>query len=730
MPTWMINGPGQALYLGNRGVSQFDPSGQVSPGSGYIPDEVAKQLVKEAGLRKSDTISKRTIVEYLGTMGLSAGLATDVAMVLRNAYGVTPTFDESTLYSRSGVLIEELMGVVRESYPAPFRVDAPEILNEMDDVGKFIFREYLNSRDEEYDVILEHFAALDPHDFLDIAEFYEWIGHEGFNYLADLVEHAPDGMAEQVIEGLCYPERVMSESVEFHLNELIEASNPEIAAKWDKLREREGRKKQRNAPVSDRKQMKRMARDRIGGAKEDPLAQKQSYANSADAKDSGAMAMKRDSSAVRGAKIDALRDRQSQRQMVKKKASDAATSAHLARGAEAGAAEYAKGQADKKAARQEKGAKAIGFLKKVASAPHRAVGAVLGKTAEVGANLAGRAIQHTKNQMQARAQTSTSGEGGATQPETGGGGGGPGKPSLLHKVGQGLGGFVKGIRAGYKGQTPGQQHVMNKAKEKKKEVPVQGPAVTATNVGESSARQGSVLSEMRAVLDNGGHARIPSPADVLFSMESRDIVGQAVIEALSQLNWDEVSQIASVSLIPAEDSYMLVTAYQEGRDSFFHAWRDVESRGRMPSPLTKESFNLLASLSIDEGVVPRLVGYSVEALRGAGPDVAMCVEDAYPDLGRTVYGPAGDPREGPEAAKSYMSPYPCSTDSPQRGQEVMTTRMFSDPDSRSKERVSKLADVMVALRGMEDAADDSGVSPEGMFLNTYRDLHREKVRYS
>jgi len=120
----------------------------------------------------------------------------------------------------------------------------------------------------------------------------------------------------------------------------------------------------------------------------------------------------------------------------------------------------------------------------------------------------------------------------------------------------------------------------------------------------------------------------------------------------------------------------------------------------------------------------------LRALEAAGPDVASCVEGAYPDLGKTVYSPAGDPREGPTLAKSYMSPHPAGMDQPQKGAEMMTTRMLSDPDDRAKEKSSRLADVMQVLRGMEQAAADADVDPEGMFLNTYRDMHREKIRYS
>jgi hypothetical protein len=59
-----------------------------------------------------------------------------------------------------------------------------------------------------------------------------------------------------------------------------------------------------------------------------------------------------------------------------------------------------------------------------------------------------------------------------------------------------------------------------------------------------------------------------------------------------------------------------------------------------------------------------------------------------------------------------------------------TTRMFSDPADRAKARKAKLADVMTALDGMRSQAADAGVAPEGMFLNLYRDMHREKIRYS
>jgi hypothetical protein len=106
---------------------------------------------------------------------------------------------------------------------------------------------------------------------------------------------------------------------------------------------------------------------------------------------------------------------------------------------------------------------------------------------------------------------------------------------------------------------------------------------------------------------------------------------------------------------------------------------------------------------------------------------SMLSESAYPDLGKTPYGPAGDPKKGPELAKRWMTPQPAGSMEPHGGE---TTRMFSDPDEREKARKAKLADVMAALDGMRQQAAAAGVPPEGMFLNLYRDMHREKVRYS
>jgi len=748
MSTWMINGPGQAVFLGNGGASQFDPTGQVSPGSNYIPDEVAKMIVKESGLRKSDTIPKKVIVGYLESMGLSAGLAPDVAMVLRNMYGVTPTFDESTLYSRSNALIEELTAVVNESYPAPFRFDEPEILSEINEVGQFLLREYMESTDAGYDVVLEHLSALTPHDFLDIYEFYEWVGPKGFAYLADLVENGPEGLADEVLEGLCYPENVISEDVEYHLERAFDMSKyPSASKDMGKEATKDARTGMDRAA---RKQLKNAAKDR---AKPDKLAGKERASKDFNLPGMASVTSK-DHDASTG-RLRAKKKVAADAAHAKKKASDSAWDKSAKAASDAGTAEYAKKQADKKASRKEKGAKAIGLLKRVAGGAARLGGRAIAGTAKLGAKavgattgLAARAAGHVIGNVakgagkafQAQAQTARSGEGeahaGSSQrsktsskkSSQDSASSAQGKPSIMQKVGHAIGKFGASIKKGYKSDTPGVQSQRGGGEEKS--ASDKEKKVHNTKVAESYFRQGELLNEMDSIFGRGDSGRIPEPADVLSRLESRDVVGQAVIEALSQLDWDEISQIASIALLPANEALALVNAYQDGTDTFFHEWRDVSSRTNIPSPLTKGTFSLLADLSIDENIVPKLVAYSVEALRGAGPDVISCVEDAYPDLGKTVYGPAGDPKEGPELAKKYMTPHACSTDSPSQDRQVMQTRMFSDPDARKKDRSSKLSAVMDVIRGMQKASGEVNVDPEGMFLNTYRDLHREKARYS
>ncbi len=65
-------------------------------GTPYLADEIAKQVVAEFKLKDGDTVSKDQIISVLERSDCGSLWATDVAMVLRNMFGVTPTFFESS----------------------------------------------------------------------------------------------------------------------------------------------------------------------------------------------------------------------------------------------------------------------------------------------------------------------------------------------------------------------------------------------------------------------------------------------------------------------------------------------------------------------------------------------------------------------------------------------------------------------------------------------------------
>jgi hypothetical protein len=221
-----------------------------------------------------------------------------------------------------------------------------------------------------------------------------------------------------------------------------------------------------------------------------------------------------------------------------------------------------------------------------------------------------------------------------------------------------------------------------------------------------------------------------SPATVIETLRGGDIADEIVLECLAQLEWEDVTRIASLLMIPGEDLLPLVRSMSESTSEFRREWSEVASRGRIPKGLDRSSFISLARVGLEEDTVPKTIFWAATALQAAGSTVEGYVRESYPELGKTVYGPAGDPKEGPELAKAYGTPYPAGVLAPKSGSEVQQVRMFSDPAERAKQRESRLKEIEGMLRDMKDAADRAEVPAEGMFLNTYRDLHREKVRYS
>jgi len=621
---WQFNGAGQPVFIGNNVVSQFDPSGTVSPGQPYLPDEVAKMLVKESGLRKMDTVPKRVIVRYLESMGLSAGLAVDVAKVLRDVYGIQPIFDEETLLGRSGALIEELTKTMDENFPMPFidmDSEEPRELTEVEIIGSFIQHEFLESGSENYDLVLAHLAMMSPGDFRNVVAFYEAVGPEMFDYLEGLVADGQADIAEHVLNGICFPAAIkfMPEHVQALFDEdaaddVIKAGTAKMRAKMPKIPpipkggpkpaaaaapKKPGMaipkiKKQAPAVPGFRKQMKMHAKDKFGGST-DTLAAK---------KPGSAMATHR-----------AAQDKEWADKLA------AAKTRHADEPAKS-VPKPGIGSALKKA-----GKAAIGVMKKVHSS--------------------------------------------FTKPKESDGADHDSKISdSLKKIGKGALGVGKTIAKGI-----GKAAVHTAA----------GAAGAAGHVVGAAAR-----GTLKGLTGSGGKSdAAPKEKKGLLGH-----LGHAIGRFAGQVKKGYHSNFPGV-------------AHVAGGGSSEKTAEEPKKKERVAtSPAGKEAATESSAL-IDE------LG-------------SMFMED-YPELGKTPYGPAGDPKRGPQLAKDWMTPQPAGSMEPHGGE---TTRMFSDPEEREKARKAKLADVMQALDSMRQQAAVAGVPPEGMFLNLYRDMHREKVRYS
>lgn len=132
-------------------------------GHPWPADEIAKGLVAELNLRKGDTVSKAQIIEYMAQFGMGPLWASDVAMVLRNVFGVTPIVYESE-DGQPQTLLEELRGIVSED-------EDPEFDFTEDDLAvaesKAIDAAFAEAKTEEEEAII---AALSMESIDTIAE--------------------------------------------------------------------------------------------------------------------------------------------------------------------------------------------------------------------------------------------------------------------------------------------------------------------------------------------------------------------------------------------------------------------------------------------------------------------------------------------------------------------------------------------------------------------------------
>lgn len=175
------------------------PAG-VSPGQKYLPDELAREIVTKHDLRKGVMISKQAIQDHLESVGVSMGLTTDVAMILRNVYGVQPMF-----YEDNETLINELGGLLNESFAMPFREDPPRILSEDEIFEQAIEETFFETQTEEEEMMVAYLATLSLEDVEAIAHIEECLSEDQIEMLEAAYEFGGNFLGEATADLLARP---------------------------------------------------------------------------------------------------------------------------------------------------------------------------------------------------------------------------------------------------------------------------------------------------------------------------------------------------------------------------------------------------------------------------------------------------------------------------------------------------------------------------------------------
>ena len=229
-------------------------------------------------------------------------------------------------------------------------------------------------------------------------------------------------------------------------------------------------------------------------------------------------------------------------------------------------------------------------------------------------------------------------------------------------------------------------------------------------------------------------AKTPTPASASrkFNIPGTSVVDSAVIESIATLEWEDVLQFASLSMIPEDELILLTRALGESTAAYREAWNSLSERFEMPAGIPRGALVTAMQISPDEAVVRKVVEWSSRMIHETDSTVREKLAKKMPVLTKTVF-PAGDAAKANKEksdTERYMEPHEHSTDKPDEKKQVMTTRMFQDPEARVKEHEKSLKDVEKQLKQLTDLAAKSGKKPEEMFPNLHRDLMRERVRFS
>jgi len=259
---------------------------------------------------------------------------------------------------------------------------------------------------------------------------------------------------------------------------------------------------------------------------------------------------------------------------------------------------------------------------------------------------------------------------------------------------------------------------------------------------------GELLEELKGIMGvTKGIARAeasyPTPGEIgerLTDPLGMDVVSQAILCQLAEMSWEEIAVLASLSLISEQDLSALCHAHAQGTTMFREEWREVSRKMPLPEEVGRGTFIAAVRYAPDSMVMTRTVTLARQMVAEAGDGVKAMLSHALPVMHQVFTGDGGvqdgDPQgdtakaraytaKGKEAAKEYMTPEMAGT-----GEKVMPAPHFANTKDQSDARAATLSKIDKMVMQMKKASAAAGKHPEEMFGLRWRDIHRERARYS
>lgn len=261
------------------------------------------------------------------------------------------------------------------------------------------------------------------------------------------------------------------------------------------------------------------------------------------------------------------------------------------------------------------------------------------------------------------------------------------------------------------------------------------------------ADNGMLLEELKEIMGvTKGIANVeasyPTPREVCSrtNFGSLDIVSEAVLSQIAEMSWNEIAPLATLSLISEENLAILCYAHTQGTSVFREGWRDMKLTGCLSEGIDRGVFLSAVRNAPDARVMTRTARLARVVLGEAGGGIKAAVAKAFPMIHSIFTGDGGvedgdcqgeTPKaraykeKGKQITKDHMTPRRAGQDG-----EVMNAPHFVNTKDQKAYRKTALGNIEKIIDQMTRAAAATGKHPEEMFGMKWRDIHREKTRYS